>query len=185
MPRLALLLAVLSVSTAAPLIHLAAPAPALTVAAVRIGVAAVLLHLIARGAAWTHVLRLPARERWLVVGAGGLLGAHFASWIASLYLTSTAASVALVATQPMFAIALGRLVGDRSSRRELMGGARADSDQGSAVMTSAAVVPPAPVGAPDAMAARSSTVASPSCHSASSMAVSKAPKLLRSRAVMG
>jgi len=42
-------------------------------------------------------------------------------WIASLELTSTAASVALVATSPIFAALLGALIGDGVGRREWFG----------------------------------------------------------------
>jgi drug/metabolite transporter (DMT)-like permease len=49
------------------------------------------------------------------------LGLHFGSWIASLSFTSTAASVALVATNPMFAALFGTLLGDRVTRREVSG----------------------------------------------------------------
>ncbi len=38
----------------------------------------------------------------LVLGAGGALGAHFATWLASLEMTSVAASVTLVSTTPVF-----------------------------------------------------------------------------------
>lgn len=66
--------------------------------------------------------RLAPRDRWLVVLAGLLLGAHFGVWITSLAFTSTAASVALVATQPVFAALLGHvLLGEGASRRELFG----------------------------------------------------------------
>jgi drug/metabolite transporter (DMT)-like permease len=53
--------------------------------------------------------------------SGALLAIHFGSWIASLSFTSTAASVALVCTNPIFAALFGRLLGDRVSRRELAG----------------------------------------------------------------
>src|SRR5690606_10604668 len=40
---------------------------------------------------------------WMVAAmAGVFLAAHFATWIASVHLTSVAASVALVATQPVW-----------------------------------------------------------------------------------
>ncbi len=99
----------------------AAPAPALTVAALRIGLAAILLSLAARGELKVF-WRLTARERLSIVLAGLLMAAHFAVWIASLYLTSTAASVALVATQPVFAAIFGRLfLGDRVGRAAVVG----------------------------------------------------------------
>jgi drug/metabolite transporter (DMT)-like permease len=50
-----------------------------------------------------------------------LLGAHFGVWISSLYFTSTAASVALVATQPVFAAIFARALGDTIRPREMSG----------------------------------------------------------------
>src|SRR5262249_51584480 len=46
---------------------------------------------------------------------------HFGAWIASLSFTSTAASLALVATNPVFAALFGTLLGDRVTRREVAG----------------------------------------------------------------
>lgn len=120
MARLILVVAVLAVSTSAPLIRYAAPAPALTVAASRVCLASVLLWILAPGA-WGMLARLPRREQLLVLGSGLLLGAHFAVWISSLYLTSTAASVALVATQPIFAALFARALGDSIQGREITG----------------------------------------------------------------
>lgn len=66
--------------------------------------------------------RLPPRERWLVVASGVFLGAHFGVWITSLYFTSTASSVTLVAVQPVFAAVFGRwFLGDRVGVREGIG----------------------------------------------------------------
>jgi drug/metabolite transporter (DMT)-like permease len=115
-----LVLAILCVSTGAPFARWAFPAPPLAIAALRVGAAAVLLY----GAGWRDISKLralPARDRWLVVASGSLLAIHFGSWIASLSFTSTAASVALVCTNPMFAAVFGTLLGDRVSRREIVG----------------------------------------------------------------
>lgn len=121
MPALALSLAIIAVSMSAPLVHWAKPAPALTVAAVRVCVAAALLAL-ASGRDLAALRRITGRQRLAIAGAGLLLGAHFAVWISSLYLTSTAASVALVATQPVFAGLIAWLaLGERVRRREAFG----------------------------------------------------------------
>ncbi len=117
---LRLVLAIMCVSTGAPFARWAAPAPALAIAALRVGTASVLLF----AAGWREVRKLgalSARDRGLVLVSGVLLGVHFGSWIASLSFTSTAASVALVATNPMFAALFGTLLGDRVSRREVTG----------------------------------------------------------------
>lgn len=121
MPQLALLIAVLAVSTSAPLVRAAAPASSLTVAALRVCVAALLL-LIISGKSLRELRGLARRDVLLIVAAGLLLGAHFGVWITSLYLTSTAASVSLVATQPIFAAILGSFfLGDRVDRRAMIG----------------------------------------------------------------
>lgn len=116
-----LVLAVACISTGAPFARWAAPAPPIAIAALRVAFAAVLLF----AAGWREVggLRaIRARDRTLVVLSGLLLGLHFGSWIASLSFTSTAASVALVCTNPIFAALFGRVfLGDRVAPRELAG----------------------------------------------------------------
>lgn len=53
----------------------------------------------------------------LVVVAGASLGVHFSTWLASLERTSTAASVTLVSTAPLFVVLGNRLMGRRPERR--------------------------------------------------------------------
>ncbi len=53
----------------------------------------------------------------LIVVAGIALGLHFATWLASLEMTSTAASVTLVSTAPIFVVLGNRLMGRRSTRQ--------------------------------------------------------------------
>ena len=121
MPQFFLALGVLCVSAAAPLIRLAAPMPPLVIAAGRVSVAAMLLAALS----WRNFSSVFAlwRQRGALMVVGGLLlSAHFAAWIGSLSLTSTAASMALVATQPLFAAALGwAFLAERVARRELAG----------------------------------------------------------------
>lgn len=115
-----LVAAILAISTGAPFARWAAPAPPIAIAAMRVGFAAVLLL----AAGWRELGGLRAlaqKDRPLVLLSGVLLGIHFGSWIASLSFTSTAASVALVCTSPMFAAAFGTLLGDRVGGRELVG----------------------------------------------------------------
>jgi drug/metabolite transporter (DMT)-like permease len=115
-----LVLATLAVSTGAPFARWAAPASPVAIAALRVGFAALLLF----AAGWREIgalRRIAPRDRPLVVLAGLMLGIHFGSWIASLSFTSTAASVALVATNPIFAAIFGALLGDRVTPRELVG----------------------------------------------------------------
>lgn len=120
-PQVLLVLAVLAVSTAAPLIRWAAPASPLLVAAGRVGLAAVVLSILA-GRDLAALRALTSRERLLAAASGVLLAAHFGVWITSLYYTSTAASVALVATQPAFAGLFGwLLLREGIDRREWLG----------------------------------------------------------------
>lgn len=121
MTGLLLAIGILAVSTSAPIVRWAEPAPPLLVAAVRTTLAAiVLLSLSARDLG--AILRLSRREKGFIAVSGLLLAAHFAVWIASLYYTSTAASVALVATQPVFAGLLAWIfLREGIARREAVG----------------------------------------------------------------
>lgn len=115
-----LILAIVAISTGAPFARWAAPASPIAIAALRVGIAA--LILLALG--WRELgslRRIAPRDRPLVVLSGLLLAVHFGSWIASLGFTSTAASVALVCTNPIFAALFGTLLGDRVRAREIAG----------------------------------------------------------------
>jgi drug/metabolite transporter (DMT)-like permease len=105
--------AVVAVSTAAPLIR-EASAPALAVAfwrnAMALAVVVPAALLSPRTRAETGALT--ARRRTLAVSAGVLLAAHFATWVPSLSFTTVASSVALVATQPVWAALIAHLRGE-------------------------------------------------------------------------
>lgn len=107
--------AVTAVSSAALFILLAKPLPPLVIAGGRVAVTGVVLGLLgARGLrAALEGLRQPG-VRGRVGLAAALLAVHFGAWVASLSLTTVPRSVTLVATQPLFAGLLGRLVGDRA-----------------------------------------------------------------------
>jgi drug/metabolite transporter (DMT)-like permease len=107
--------AVLAVSTSGPLIRYAA-APALAVAMWRNVLA---LPVLAVPAARSR--RPDAAERRLVVLSGLFLAAHFATWIPSISYTSVASSVALVATQPVWAALLARWRGEAIDREVWFG----------------------------------------------------------------
>ena len=117
---LVLVLAIVAISTGAPFARWAAPASPIAIAALRVAIAAALLL----AAGWRelgHLRLVPRAElRWIAL-SGLLLALHFGAWITSLELTSTAASVALVCTSPIFAALFGTLLGDRVTRRELAG----------------------------------------------------------------
>jgi len=119
-PSPVLVLAVCAVSTGAPFVKWAGDTPGVAFAAMRVSLASVLLLVIGR-----HELgalrALSRRDRWFVVLAGAFLAIHFGVWIVSLSFTSTAASLALVSTNPVFGALFGRLLGDRVTRREIAG----------------------------------------------------------------
>ena len=115
-----LALAVAAVSTSAPLIRQAA-APALAIAFWRNLLASGVLVPYALATTRRELLGLDRRTRRLGILAGGLLAAHFATWIPSLSFTTVASSVALVATQPVWAALLARHRGEHVSRSAWIG----------------------------------------------------------------
>jgi len=120
-PYLVLAAAVLCVSFGSIFVR-AAQAPALAVAFYRTAFASLLLLPWAARHAAGSWPALGARRWWVVLGAGLALALHFATWIASLSLTSVAASVLLVNTTPLFSLALGRLLlRERSSGLVVLG----------------------------------------------------------------
>jgi drug/metabolite transporter (DMT)-like permease len=105
--------AVVAVSTSAPLIR-AADAPSLAIAFWRNALALPVLGavvLVSRERR-REMCGLDRRERRLAVVAGLFLAAHFATWVPSLSFTSVASSVALVATQPVWAALIARWRGE-------------------------------------------------------------------------
>jgi len=114
-PYLALTLAVACVSCGSILVRFA-DAPALAVALYRTLFATLLLAPFSVGQARTAWPGLTLRQGLTLLGAGAALALHFASWIASLSLTSVAASTLLVNTTPLFSMGLGfLLLGERPS----------------------------------------------------------------------
>jgi drug/metabolite transporter (DMT)-like permease len=103
--------AVVAVSTAAPLIR-EAHAPALVVAFWRNAFAVAVLVPVTAARRRSEVAHLGRRQRAGAAAAGVLLAVHFATWVPSLSFTTVASSVALVATQPVWAAVLARLRGD-------------------------------------------------------------------------
>jgi drug/metabolite transporter (DMT)-like permease len=97
----ALTVAVLAVSSSAPLIAFAA-APALAVAFWRNGLAAVALTPVTAGPRRAELRGAGRRELRFCVLAGLALAAHFGTWMPSVQLGSVATSAALVATQPVW-----------------------------------------------------------------------------------
>lgn len=109
--------AVVAVSTSGPLIAGAA-APALAIALWRnlLAVPVVAAWVLGRRAERTGWTARTQREKRLSLLAGLFLAVHFATWVPSLSYTSVASSVALVATQPVWAAVIARRRGDHVGR---------------------------------------------------------------------
>ncbi len=109
---------VVSVGAAAVLVRLADAHPLTTsFSRLALGGAVLLVAVACTGRPFPRGAEL---RRALV--AGVLLAAHFALWIASLSLTSVAASVVLVCLQPVFVAVLARVfLGERSEAQSLVG----------------------------------------------------------------
>jgi drug/metabolite transporter (DMT)-like permease len=117
-----LALALIGVSLSGPLVRLSHAHP-LAIAAWRLGftLAAVLLALALTGQ-WREWRRLHRRELAVAVAAGVTLALHFWSWNTSVALTSVAASVVLVNTQPVVVAALSVVwLREPPSRRQWLG----------------------------------------------------------------
>jgi drug/metabolite transporter (DMT)-like permease len=114
--------AVVAVSTSAPLIR-AAAAPTLAIAFWRNALALPVIGawIVARPAERTGWVRRTTEERRLSRISGLLLAAHFATWVPSLSFTSVASSVALVATQPVWAAIIARWRGEQVARGTWVG----------------------------------------------------------------
>ena len=119
---LLLVLAVVGVSTSAPIIRQAA-LPSFAVAfwrnALSTGVLGGALFATRRGRSAFATTPRAARRSSLTSGL--LLGAHFAVWIPSLSFTSVASSTALVATQPIWSALLARWRGEHIPTRAWWG----------------------------------------------------------------
>lgn len=101
-PVLVLLVSVLAISWAGPL-RLFTDAPSFVISFWRLAFSTIFVAVVLTlRHEWDHLSRL-SRADWATAAlAGALLAGHFASWFASLELTSVAASVALVNMQPVF-----------------------------------------------------------------------------------
>lgn len=102
-PALVLAFGLMGISTGSVLIRLAQQeAPSAVVAAARLGLATLVLLPFSIRTALVEWRKLSRRSvAWLLL-AGVFLALHFATWIASLELTSVASSVVLVTTTPLW-----------------------------------------------------------------------------------
>jgi Permeases of the drug/metabolite transporter (DMT) superfamily len=96
-----LTLALIGVSTSGPLVRLS-HAPPLSIAAWRLAFSLVIIAIaLMLTGEWRQWLTLTRGEVGLAAAAGAMLALHFWSWNTSITLTSVAASVVLVNTQPV------------------------------------------------------------------------------------
>lgn len=113
-------IAVLFISSSGPIIAVIA-APALAIAFWRCLLGSVLTAPWVLWRRRAEVASLTRRDVRLIVWAGLLLGAHFATWIPSLRFTTVASSTALVATQPVWAALIARWRGAHIPLRAWVG----------------------------------------------------------------
>jgi drug/metabolite transporter (DMT)-like permease len=121
-PVLALALALLGISFAAPLVRLSGAHP-VVIALWRLAFSLVMVGAMLVGTGTWRQWRTLSRRHVLVAGgAGVMLALHFWSWNASVGYTTIAASATLVNLMPAFvAIASARWLGEVPSRRQLAG----------------------------------------------------------------
>ncbi len=99
----------LAISISAPLV-LASGTEPLAIAAWRVTFMAAIVFAALAAFGKVASLRVPRREAVILLGLGGVLGAHFGLWITSLTLTTVAASVVLVTSHPLMVAALSHAV---------------------------------------------------------------------------
>jgi drug/metabolite transporter (DMT)-like permease len=114
--------AFLGVSLAGPLVRLSHAHP-LVIAAWRLAFSLVIIAIaLAITGQWRQWRRLAASELAIALGAGALLALHFWSWNTAVGLTSVAASVVLVNTQPVVVALLSALwLREVPTRRQWIG----------------------------------------------------------------
>jgi drug/metabolite transporter (DMT)-like permease len=105
-PRLALITAIIAVSSASILIRLS-EAPSLVIASYRLGLASLFMVIAACSKhELSQLLRLTKRDIAALILSGFFLYVHFATWITSLFYTTVATSVIIVDSSPLFVAVL-------------------------------------------------------------------------------
>ena len=114
--------AVLGVSLSGPLVRLSNAHP-LVIASWRLAFSLLIIGVaLAITGQWRQWRRLSVSELAIALGAGALLALHFWSWNTAVGLTSVAASVVLVNTQPVVVALLSALwLREAPTRRQWMG----------------------------------------------------------------
>jgi drug/metabolite transporter (DMT)-like permease len=112
--------AVLCASTAGPLIA-ATAVPALAIAFWRNALGAIVVLPYAWWRCRHELVRSSRRVRLLALLSGGLLAAHFGTFVPSLRYTSVASAAALVCSQTVWAALLSRVLGERLPRHAWTG----------------------------------------------------------------
>jgi drug/metabolite transporter (DMT)-like permease len=117
-----LLTAILGISVSGPLARLANAEP-LAIAVWRLTLAMVLISgILLFTGTWREWRTLSRRDVLIGSGAGVLLALHFWTWIASLGMTTVAASVLLVNLHPVVIVAGSAFwLGERPTRTQVMG----------------------------------------------------------------
>jgi drug/metabolite transporter (DMT)-like permease len=116
-----LAVATFAVSWAAILIKLADASP-LPIAFYRMALSSLLLAIPAIPKVRETYRALNARQIWLLIASGVVLGLHFAFWVTSLFYTTISNSTILVATQPIFILIMEALFfKDKIPSRSIIG----------------------------------------------------------------
>src|SRR5690606_4629407 len=115
-------LAILGISVSGPLAKLSA-APPLAIAVWRLALSMLIVAVpLFAGGGWREWRALSRGDVALALAAGAFLALHFWSWIASLGMTSVAASVLLVNLHPVVIVLGGALwLRERPTRMQLLG----------------------------------------------------------------
>ncbi len=121
-PGWVLAASLLGISFAGPLTRLSAAEP-LAIAAWRLSFSLVIVGvaLLVTGE-WRDWKHLTVRDVSLSIAAGIALALHFWAWIASVHLTTIAASVTLVSLQPVFVVGISAFFLRESPTRRQLGG---------------------------------------------------------------
>jgi drug/metabolite transporter (DMT)-like permease len=98
----------------------AAGVSSLSIAAIRLALASFMLTPFALSTRSAELRALSRRDLLLMLAAGGLLAAHFATWISSLAYTSVASSTALVTTNPIWIAAASVVLFHERMRKGLV-----------------------------------------------------------------